>query len=83
MYMGNWDRDVKSGYGVEYLSDETIYSGMYYRNNRYGDGEIFFPSGQRIQGKFDRTEIKNASISNGEPINIIKTPKAEYICSFL
>lgn len=51
-YFGDWNRNLRHGYGTQEWPDGQRYSGYWENNNRTGTGEQIWPDGRRYLGKW-------------------------------
>lgn len=51
-YMGEWNNDKRSGYGISERSDGLKYEGEWYANKKYGYGVTTFSNGEKEEGKY-------------------------------
>ncbi|XP_018430170.1 PREDICTED: ALS2 C-terminal-like protein, partial [Nanorana parkeri] len=57
-YMGNWEKDKRSGYGVWESSEKgERYIGMWLDNQRHGPGIVLFHTGCCYQGTFSSNKL--------------------------
>ncbi|XP_031624401.1 junctophilin-1 isoform X3 [Contarinia nasturtii] len=52
VYMGEWKRDKRDGYGVSERSDGLKYEGEWHNNKKHGYGVTTFRDGTREEGKY-------------------------------
>lgn len=53
MYVGEWQNNLKHGFGQYEWADGVKYEGNYSKDLRKGFGKYFWPSGERYEGEWD------------------------------
>lgn len=56
-YFGEWQRDVRVGYGVGHRSDGLQYEGEWLNDKKNGYGRTTLPDGTRLQGKYKNNTL--------------------------
>ena len=56
-YEGEWRMDLKHGYGVETMTDGSIYSGHFEQDMKSGSGLFKWPAGEVYTGEFKDNKI--------------------------
>ncbi|CAL8073794.1 unnamed protein product [Calicophoron daubneyi] len=64
-YSGQWDSDVRQGYGVCERSDGVTYEGHWLKNQRHGYGQTRFQDGTCEQGRYHFGKLVFLSWSKG------------------
>ena len=75
IYEGNFEHNLKNGFGILFKDSGKIYAGQFINDVPYGKGILYYPNGTRFEGFF----YKGFQNDKGYLINADKAVKQEII----
>ncbi|XP_075265441.1 uncharacterized protein LOC142357803 isoform X2 [Convolutriloba macropyga] len=57
IYMGEWQRDKRTGCGISERTDGLRYEGYWLNNKRHGFGCLFLKDGRKVEGKWRSNKL--------------------------